>query len=83
MVSSPPQKYQCNLAQEAINKAAEEGAVAHSPMYAGDYSGEVLMGKVPQNPKKEGKKKTSIQHELPLRGMQRYTGVQHIFVPHH
>jgi hypothetical protein len=38
--------------QEAIDKAAEEVAVAHSPGYAGDYSGEVLLGKVPWHTKK-------------------------------
>ncbi len=48
----PPQKYLCDLTQEAIDKAAEEGAVAHSPVYASDYPGEVLLGKVPRHPKK-------------------------------
>ncbi len=45
-------KYRCDLAQEVIGKAAEEEAVVHSPVYAGDYSGEVLLGKVPRHPKK-------------------------------
>ncbi len=48
----PPKKYHDNLAQGGVDKAAKEGAMVHSPVYASENSWEVLLGKMPLDQKK-------------------------------
>jgi hypothetical protein len=54
-------------AQEAIDEAAEEGAVAHSSVYAGDYSWEVLLGKVPWPGIQKSKAKRKLTYDTNYR----------------